>query len=422
MIILQSMNKFNLIKIDWISISVLSLLISLGLGNIYSSSQAYLLDSLITINPFTKQLLFVLISIFIFLLVQLLPINFFVKYSSILYIFSILSLVGLFIFGNEIKGALAWYQFGGLSLQPSEFAKPVTALALAKYLSDINSNLKTIKTQFYSFLIVLIPVVLIVLQPDLGTVLIFLSFGLVFYKVGLPSIYMNLFIGFIILFFSTILLGPNYVFIITVLITFLLVFFNKRNKNVIKKILLYATLFSIFIFSVDFIFNNIFEQRHRDRFNVVMGIEKDLKGSAYNYNQSRIAFSSGGVFGEGFLKGTQTRGKFVPEQHTDYIFSTVGEEWGFLGSSFIIFLYSFLMLRISQRADLQRNIFSKIYSYSTVTLIFSHFFINIGMVIGLVPTIGIPLPFLSYGGSSLVAFCLLFSIYIKLDSERTSKW
>ena len=422
MIILQSMNKFNLIKIDWISISVLSLLISLGLGNIYSSSQAYLLDSLISINPFTKQLLFVLISIFIFLLVQLLPINFFVKYSSILYIFSILSLVGLFIFGNEIKGALAWYQFGGLSLQPSEFAKPITALALAKYLSDINSNLKTIKTQFYSFLIVLIPVVLIVLQPDLGTVLIFLSFGLVFYKVGLPSIYMNLFIGFIILFFSTILLGPNYVFIITVLITFLLVFFNKRNKNVIKKILLYATLFSVFIFSVDFIFNNIFEQRHRDRFNVVMGIEKDLKGSAYNYNQSRIAFSSGGVFGEGFLKGTQTRGKFVPEQHTDYIFSTVGEEWGFLGSSFIIFLYSFLMLRISQRADLQRNIFSKIYSYSTVTLIFSHFFINIGMVIGLVPTIGIPLPFLSYGGSSLVAFCLLFSIYIKLDSERTSKW
>ena len=422
MIILQSMNKFNLIKIDWISISVLSLLISLGLGNIYSSSQAYLLDSLISINPFTKQLLFVLISIFIFLLVQLLPINFFVKYSSILYIFSILSLVGLFIFGNEIKGALAWYQFGGLSLQPSEFAKPVTALALAKYLSDINSNLKTIKTQFYSFLIVLIPVVLIVLQPDLGTVLIFLSFGLVFYKVGLPSIYMNLFIGFIILFFSTILLGPNYVFIITVLITFLLVFFNKRNKNVIKKISLYATLFSVFIFSVDFIFNNIFEQRHRDRFNVVMGIEKDLKGSAYNYNQSRIAFSSGGVFGEGFLKGTQTRGKFVPEQHTDYIFSTVGEEWGFLGSSFIIFLYSFLMLRISQRADLQRNIFSKIYSYSTVTLIFSHFFINIGMVIGIVPTIGIPLPFLSYGGSSLVAFCLLFSIYIKLDSERTSKW
>ena len=422
MIILQSMNKVNLIKIDWISISVLILLISLGLGNIYSSSQAYLLDSLITINPFTKQLLFVLISIFIFLLVQLLPINFFVKYSSILYIFSILTLVGLFIFGNEIKGALAWYQFGGLSLQPSEFAKPITALALAKYLSDINSNLKTIKTQFYSFLIVLIPVVLIVLQPDLGTVLIFLSFGLVFYKVGLPSIYMNLFVGFIILFISTILLGRNYVFIITLLITFLLVFFNKKNKNVIKKILLYTTLFSVFTFSVDFIFNNIFEQRHRDRFNVVMGIEKDLKGSAYNYNQSRIAFSSGGVFGEGFLKGTQTRGKFVPEHHTDYIFSTVGEEWGFLGSSFIIFLYSFLMLRISQRADLQRNIFSKIYSYSTVTLIFSHFFINIGMVIGLVPTIGIPLPFLSYGGSSLVAFCLLFSIYIKLDSERTSKW
>ena len=415
-------NDVNIRKIDWTSVMILFVLVMLGLGNIYSSSQAYLLDSIFTMNSFSKQLFFVIASVFIFLFIQILPYSFFTKYSSILYVLSIISLIGLFLFGSEINGALAWYQFGGISLQPSEFAKPFTALALAKYLSDINSNIKTIKTQFYSFLIILIPIILIILQPDPGTIIIFLSFFLVFYKIGLPSIYMNLFIGFIILFFATILLSPNYVMIFLTFLTLLLLYFLRKKSYNIKKILVYATVFSVFIYSVDFIFNNVFEQRHRDRFNIVMGLEEDYRGSGYNTNQSRIAFASGGMFGEGFLKGSQTRGNFVPEQHTDYIFSTVGEEWGFLGASSIIILFTFLMLRISKRAELQRNLFSKIYSYSTVTIIFTHFFINIGMVIGLVPTIGIPLPFLSYGGSSLMAFVLLFSIYIKLDSQRTSKW
>ena len=415
-------NDVNIRKIDWTSVMILFVLVMLGLGNIYSSSQAYLLDSIFTMNSFSKQLFFVIASVFIFLFIQILPYSFFTKYSSILYVLSIISLIGLFLFGSEINGALAWYQFGGFSLQPSEFAKPFTALALAKYLSDINSNIKTIKTQFYSFLIILIPIILIILQPDPGTIIIFLSFFLVFYKIGLPSIYMNFFIGFIILFFATILLSPNYVMIFLTFLTLLLLYFLRKKSYNIKKILVYATVFSVFIYSVDFIFNNVFEQRHRDRFNIVMGLEQDYRGSGYNTNQSRIAFASGGMFGEGFLKGSQTRGNFVPEQHTDYIFSTVGEEWGFLGASSIIILFTFLMLRISKRAELQRNLFSKIYSYSTVTIIFTHFFINIGMVIGLVPTIGIPLPFLSYGGSSLMAFVLLFSIYIKLDSQRTSKW
>ena len=416
------MSEINIKKIDWISVRILSILITLGLGNIFSSSRTYLLDSIFSLNPFTKQLFFAIISIFIFLFIQILPVNFFIKYSSILYVISILSLIGLFIFGNEVNGAQAWYQFNGFSIQPSEFAKPITALALAKYLSDFNSNLKTIKTQFYSFLIVLIPITLIILQPDPGTIIIFLSFILVFYKIGLPSIYMNLFVGFIILFFATILLTPKIVItllLISILISFFLI---KKNKKLIKKTFIYGFIFSVFIFSVDFIFNNVFEERHRNRFNIVMGMKQDNQGTGYNTNQSRIAFASGGLTGEGFLKGCQTRGNFVPEQHTDYIFSTVGEEWGFLGASFIILLYTFLMLRISKRAELQRNLFSRIYSYSAVTIIFTHFFINIGMVIGLVPTIGIPLPFLSYGGSSLMAFVLLFSIYIKLDSQRTSKW
>lgn len=416
------MNDINLIKIDWISILSFGLLILLGLGNIFSSSQAYSLDSIFSLNPFSKQLIFVILSIFIFVFVQLLPINFFIKYSSILYVFSILTLLGLFFIGKEINGTTAWYQLGGFSFQPSEFAKPITALALAKYLSDMNSNLKRIKIQFYSFLIVLIPFILIAFQPDLGTSIIFLSFILVFYKVGLPSIYMNFFVGFIILFFLTIILGSNNVIILLVISVLFSFLFGKLKKKGLKKILIYGSVFSLFIFSVDFIFNNIFEQRHRDRFNVVIGVEQDIQGTGYNTNQSRIALASGGLFGEGFLEGSQTKGQFVPEQHTDFIFSTVGEEWGFVGSSFIICIYMFLMLRISKRADFQRNLFSKIYSYSTVTIIFSHFFINIGMVIGIVPTIGIPLPFLSYGGSNLMAFVLLLSIYVKLDSERTSKW
>ena len=295
-------------------------------------------------------------------------------------------------------------------------------MALAKFLSDLNSNIKTIKTQFYSFLIIFIPILLIILQPDPGSTLIFLSFILVFYKIGLPSIYMNFFVGFIILFFLTILLTKKIIIISVIGVSTLLILYFLKKKKSIKKVAIYTFVFSSFIFSVDFIFNDIFEQHHRDRFNIVMGLQKDNRGIGYNTNQSKIAFASGGLFGEGFLKGTQTRGNLVPFQHTDYIFSAVGEEWGFIGASLVIGIFTFLMLRISKRAELQRNLFSKIFSYSTVTIIFSHFFINIGMVLGLVPTIGIPLPFFSYGGSNLIGFVILISIYIRLDSQRTSKW
>ena len=281
------MSEVNIKKIDWLSVFILSVLIALGLGNIFSSSQIYLLDSVFSFNPFTKQLFFAIISVFIFFFIQILSINFFIKYSSILYILSILSLIGLFIFGNEVNGALAWYQINGFSIQPSEFAKPITALALAKYLSDINSNIKTIKTQFYSFLIILIPITLIILQPDPGTIIIFLSFILVFYKIGLPSIYMNLFVGFIILFFATILLTPKNVILFIIASMLIFLFFNKKNKKVVKKIFIYGLIFSVFVFSVDFIFNNIFEERHRNRFNIVMGIKQDNQGTGYNTNQSR---------------------------------------------------------------------------------------------------------------------------------------
>jgi rod shape determining protein RodA len=417
------MNEINIKKIDWISLAILSLLVLLGLINIYSATHTDLLESAFSLKyPFGKQCLFVFISIIIFFLIQTLPFKFFEKFSSVLYILSILSLIGLFLFGENISGATSWYQAFGFGIQPSEFTKPITALALAKFLSEINVNIKTIKTQFYSFLIILIPIILIIIQPDPGTTLIFLSLFIVFYKIGLPSIYLNLFVGFITLFFLTILFSKQTIILAILFLSIILIFFMRSYNRLIKKILIYSFIFSVFTFSVDLIFNNIFEQHHRDRFNIVMGLKQDDRGIGYNTNQSIIAFASGGISGEGFLKGSQTRGDFVPEQHTDYIFSTVGEEWGFLGASIVLLLFSYLMIRISKRAELQRNLFNKIYAYSTVTILFSHFFINIGMVLGLVPTIGIPLPFISYGGSNLLAFILLFSIYIKLDSQRTSKW
>ena len=417
------MSEIKLNKIDLTTLFTVILLIIMGAINIYSATHADNLESpLLLNNPFGKQIVFILISIFLFLSIQLIPYKFFQKFASIAYVLSILSLIGLFIFGKSINGSTAWYQVFGFGLQPSEFAKPITALALAKYLSDINANIKTIKTQFYSFLIIFIPVLLIVLQPDPGSTLIFLSFVFVFYKIGLPSIYMNFFIGFILLFFLTILLSKEIIILLIIIISILIILYSKKKKKSIRKFIIYSLILSSFAFSVDFIFNNIFEQHHRARLNIVMGIQEDNRGTGYNTNQSIIAFASGGLFGEGFLKGPQTRGNFVPFQHTDYIFSTVGEEWGFIGAFIVICLFAFLMLRISKRAELQRNLFSKIFSYSAATIIFSHFFINVGMVLGLVPTIGIPLPFFSYGGSSLLGFVLLISIYIRLDAERTSKW
>ncbi len=417
------MNEINLKKIDLTTVFIVILLIIMGLVNIYSTIHADNLESpLLMNNPFGKQIAFILISILLFLIIQFIPYKYFQKFASIIYLLSILSLLGLFVFGKTINGSTAWYQIFGFGLQPSEFAKPITALALAKYLSDINSNIKTIKTQFYSFLIIFVPILLIILQPDPGSTLIFLSFFLVFYKIGLPSIYMNFFIGFIILFFLTILFSKEMMILIIITISIMIISYLKKKKRPIRKFITYSLIFCSFIFSVDFIFNNIFEQHHRDRFNIVMGIQEDNRGIGYNTNQSKIAFASGGLIGEGFLKGTQTRGNFVPFQHTDYIFSAIGEEWGFIGASLVICLFALLMLRISKRAELQRNLFSKIFSYSTATIIFSHFFINIGMVLGLVPTIGIPLPFFSYGGSSLLGFVLMIGIYVRLDSKRTSKW
>ena len=413
------MSSIKAKNFDLISLILVISLIFIGLINIYSVSYS---DSSSIENFFSKQLIFVIFSFSICLILILLDINFYFKYASIIYIIILFSLILVLIFGKEINGAKSWFNFIGFSLQPSEIMKPVTALAIAKYLSNVHSDIKNLKIQFYSFIIILIPTFLILLQPDPGTALIFLSFYLVLHIVGLPSLYLNIFIFISILFLSTIIIGMNIMLIIIGCI-FSVLFLYMIYKKIKKNKLVYLSIFSVASVLIStLIFENIFEQRHRDRINVVLGIEKDLSGIGYNSNQSKLAFNSGGFFGQGFLKGTQTKGDFIPEQHSDYIFSTIGEEWGFFGSLVVISLFVILLLRMSERTAKQTNLFHKIFSYSAIAIIFFHFTINISMVIGIFPTVGIPLPFISYGGSSLLSFMILFAGYLKIDSQKKSKW
>lgn len=416
------MNSISIKKFDVVSILIVSLLIIIGLVNIYSSTYFDTMSFFSFENPFGKQLIFTLISLIIFLFILVSDDRFFFRYSSVIYLLGIILLIAVLIFGNEVKGAKSWFSLMGFSLQPSEFMKPITALALAKYLSNIHSDLKRKSIQLYSFLIVLIPIFLVIIQPDPGTALIYFSFFFVLYVIGLPSIYMNIFIWLTILFITTIVFGKeNILFILSTLIISIILIYIYRKLS-FRKILFYGILSLVFILCVDFIFNEVFEQRHRDRFDIVLGIKEDNRGIGYNTNQSQLAFKSGGFFGEGFLKGTQTKGDFVPEQHSDYIFATVGEEWGFFGSILTIILFTILILRMINRANTNRNIFNKIVIYSVASIFFFQFAINISMVIGIFPTVGIPLPFISYGGSSLLASIILFGGYIKLDSVKKEKW
>lgn len=414
--------NFILYKFDLLSIVLVSILIISGLINIYSTTYVSDSEMFSLSNPFGKQLLFILFSAILFWTILFLNGKLFQKYSSLIYLFMTITLILVLFLGNEIKGASSWFSFFGFSFQPSEFMKPVTGLVLAKFLSNIHSDLKRTKVQFYSFIIVFIPISLIILQPDPGTALIYFSFFFVLYIVGLPSIYMNVFIISVLLFFITILFKRNDIILVITILTALLGLIFLYRKIRIGRLLFLSISSIIFIIFVDIIYNNIFEQRHRDRFEVVLGITEDNRGIGYNTNQSQLAFKSGGLSGEGFLNGSQTKGNFVPEQHSDYIFATIGEEWGFIGTFSIILIYTLLIMRMINRANKHRNIFNKIFIYSVASIFFFQFSINVSMVIGVFPTVGIPLPFISYGGSSMVASILLFAGYIKFDSYKKEKW
>ncbi|MFC4689563.1 rod shape-determining protein RodA [Dokdonia genika] len=419
------MSKFsrNVGSFDWVLIVLYLALISIGWVNIYSASYDPTVESFFSLeNLYSKQLLWILLGFLIISFMLFLESKFFERFSSVIYIASLLSLLLLFVFGKTISGATSWYNLGFMSLQPSEFAKAATALALAKYLSDIQTNIKTVRDQVRALAIIALPALIIIPQPDPGSALVYAAFIFPLYREGLAASYLILGASSITLFVLTLLIGPLYVALAVLLIAAFL-FYRNRKRRPSKRLYLGITLVAcLFAFSVNYIFENIFEQRHRDRFNIVLGKEVDAKSIGYNTQQSEIAIGNGGWFGRGFLEGTQTKGKFVPEQHTDYIFSTVGEEWGFLGSTLVIGLFILLILRIIQLSEKQKNDFSRIYGYSVAGILFIHFVVNIGMVVGLLPTVGIPLPFFSYGGSGLWGFTVLLFIFVKLDGNRVNEW
>lgn len=414
-------------RIDWLSVFIYFALVLIGWINIYSSTFIDEQSSIFDIGTrYGKQLFFIGVSLAAIVIILSLEVNFYERFSSLFYLISMVSLLGLFVFGKTIAGATSWYDLGFFNLQPSELAKVATALALAKYLSDIQTDIKRRKDQMYALLIILIPAILIIPQPDPGSALVFFALIFVIFREGLPLFYLAIIFSLILIFVITLKFGP--IWLIIGLVLFIILLFGLKRKTLkipVIPLALVSVAVILFSLSVNFVFNNVFEQRHRDRFSLWLRLEKDpnkleqiRKTIGYNTYQSEKAIESGGFFGKGFLEGTRTKGDFVPEQDTDYIFSTVGEEWGFIGTGTVIILFTILFLRLISLAERQKNAFARMYGYGVISILLIHYFINIGMVIGILPTIGIPLPFFSYGGSGLLFFTILLFIFLKLDTNR----
>jgi len=424
---LRSSKLENIVGIDWKLIFLYIALVTIGWINLYSTSKTELHYEIFDFSAlYGKQLIWIFFSIILIVIILFLETKFYIQFASIFYIISILSLIGLFVFGKNVNGATSWYGIGNFSLQPTEFTKVAVALGVAKLLEDKQFDLKLIQNQLKAILLLLIPSILIILQPDPGSALVYLTFFFVFYREGLPKFYIILSLLFLFTSVFIIKFGYQAIEIITLLLfIFFMVYMYNYKKYFFRKYWLqylgFYLVTALFIFGTFYIYNNL-PQRHINRINLTLNIVEDNKNTGYNTKQSEIAIGSGGFLGKGYLEGTQTKGDFVPEQSTDYIFSTVGEEWGFLGSSFVVILFVVFVLRIIKLAEFQKSKFSRIYGYGIASIFFIHFTINIGMVIGILPTVGIPLPFFSYGGSSLWAFTILLFIFIRLDANKSNEW
>ncbi len=371
-----------------------------------------------------KQLIWILLSFFfIFIIFLFKPIHY-KHITPFLFLFTLFLLIGVFFFGKNVNGAKSWYVFGSISFQPSELAKISTSLMIAHIMSQENIENNN-KALLHISIILVLPSFLILLQPDPGSSIVFSSFLLTLYREGLSISFILYFLFYILLFVVSINLSP-WIVILFLFISFIFFFFLKKNLLFID-LFFYIFLFisfSVFSFFSPFIFQKFFKQHHKDRINILFQNEFDRKyrdNVGYNLLYSKTAIGSGKFFGKGYKKGTVTKGKFVPEQHTDYIFCTVGEEWGFIGSIILIIFYLLFISRIYFLSERQKNIFGRIFGYSVGNILFIHLIINLGMVMGLFPTIGIVLPFFSYGGSSLWSFTVLLFIFIRIDaSDQTS--
>ncbi len=420
----------NILKLDWVIILVYFLLLGFGIGNILSSSiSGEEINFFDFSNLYAKQFFYAIISLFFGLMAILIEVKFYERFSSIFYLISIIVLISLFFFGKRVNGALSWFPIGGFNLQPSEFVKITVALAFSKYISDFQTDLKNTTDQLKLFLIILIPILVIIFQNDTGSSIVFLSLFFVLYREGISQNYIKSIFSIIILSVLTLKTSALITSLAAVLIIILYYTFKKKVRNKILKIISISSLCFITCFATTFSYQNILKEHQKNYIKVWLNLEKNPakikqmeKTILYNLNESKKAISSGGLTGKGYLKGTRTMGNFVPAQHSDYIFSTIGEEWGFMGSVFIILLYTILITRIIYLSENQKNKFSRVYGYCTASILFIHFLVNIGMVLGLTPTIGIPLPFLSYGGSSLIAFTILLSIFLRLDGNKINEW
>jgi rod shape determining protein RodA len=416
-------------EIDWILVFLYLFLVGFGWLNIYAATCTEDDVAILSFSTkYGKQLIFICLAFPLIITILFFNSKFYERFSGILYLFSLLLLLGLFPFGKTINGATSWYDFGAMGLQPSEFVKAFTALAVAKLLSDRQYNFKLIKNQIKAFIIIFTPAIFISLQPDAGSALIYLAFFFVLNREGLTLNYILLGATTILVFILTIYFGPKPILgsLLALLSCYLIIILRKAGIRFLRfngyKILGVFVIFGIFILGTDYLYKNVLPIHQKDRFDILLGIKTDNTGIGYNSYQSEFTISAGGFNGKGFLKGDLTQGDFVPEQHTDYIFSTVGEEWGFLGSSFVIIVFMLLLYRIIYLAETHNNKFGRVYGYGVASILFFHVIVNVGMVIGLLPTIGIPLPFFSYGGSSLWGFTILLFIFIRLDAHKDYDW
>ncbi len=460
-------------NIDWLAVTIYLVLVFLGWVNIYAAVYNEEHQSIFDFSQrYGKQLVWISAALVIAFFVFIIDINFYSYFAYLVYGIMIFLLIAVLIFGREVHGAKSWFELGSFRIQPAEFAKIATALALARYLSTFNVQLNTMKAYVRVAAIILLPALLIFLQNDTGSALVYFTFILVLYREGLSASVLLLGLFIVLLFVLALVLEKLLIILLSIGIVFIIFWFlNRKLKNaaigfgilvfstailyginvyfnlgltyyyiilaslgfsafvyiilsirykVRNVILLLIFLLSsiVFTFSVDYVFNNFLGEHQQKRINVVLGLESDPFGVEYNVNQSKIAIGSGGFLGKGFLRGTQTKFDFVPEQSTDFIFCTIGEEWGFLGTFFVVGLFIFFLYRLIGIAERQRSAFSRIYGYGVVSVLFFHIVINIGMTIGLVPVIGIPLPFFSYGGSSLWAFTIMLFILLRLDASR----
>ncbi|MBX2973309.1 MAG: rod shape-determining protein RodA [Flavobacteriales bacterium] len=417
------------------------LLMFMGWANIYSA--AYDVDHASIFDQskeYGKQAVWMGISLALGASMLLIRGEVFRDSAYTIYVVVILLLIAVLLFGKEVKGAKAWFAIGGFGIQPAEFAKFATALALSRYLSGLKALVDT-RSRVISTALILLPVAFIMLQPDTGTSLVSGAFILVLYREGLSgNVLLLAILAGVLSVLSLILkesvfdlpftdakLTGQYLLLGAIAVCCALAWWAVRNLVVKRERKRFHTLIAmgfissvVFISSVDYVFNNVMAKHQQDRILVMLGQMEDPQGLGYNVKQSQTAIGSGGFAGKGYLEGTLTKFKYVPMQSTDFIFCTVGEEWGFLGTSFVVVLLTALILRIIQISDRQRSRFTRIYAYCVASIFFLHLMINVGMTIGLAPVIGIPLPFFSYGGSSMISFTILLGILVRLDAERLS--